>query len=72
MEFSAAQVVCEKCGKPVRERIETATGRHVYQDCLEDVQAGAAAVMTGGGPAEAVAIRGWLQRVRAWRSRSRP
>jgi len=65
MAFSAG--ACENCGTPVRERVETATGRFVCQSCSDEILAGSAAVLSGGGVGEAVAIRGWLRRVREWR-----
>jgi hypothetical protein len=65
MPFSAG--TCEDCGRPTRERIETATGRLICRSCLDTLQASSAAVMAGGGAGEAIAIRGWMRRARAWR-----
>jgi hypothetical protein len=58
--------LCEQCGTPSRERVETVTGRLLCPDCADTVTAGTAALMTGGGAGEAVAIRGWLRRIRRW------
>jgi len=69
MEFNAG--ACENCGQPTKHRIETVTGRLVCQDCADTITAGSAAGMRGGGAGEAIAIRGWLQRVRNWRLRGR-
>ena len=69
MGFSAG--MCEQCGQPAKERVETASGRLVCQRCADDVVAGSAAVIRGGDAGEAVAIRGWLRRVREWRLRGR-
>lgn len=65
MTFSAG--TCESCGRPTHERIETGTGRLLCQGCFDTLQASSAAVMTGGGAGEAIAIRGWMRRARAWR-----
>lgn len=65
MPFTAG--TCEDCGRPTRERIETATGRLICRPCRDTLQAASAAVMTGGGAGEAIAIRGWMRRARAWR-----
>jgi hypothetical protein len=65
MAFSAG--TCENRGTPVRERLETATARFVCQSCSDEILAGSAAVLSGGGVEEAVAVRGWLRRVREWR-----
>ena len=69
MGFNAGS--CEDCGQPTKHRIETATGRLVCQSCSDTILAASAAVMQGGGAGEAVAIRGWLRRARAWRLRGR-
>jgi hypothetical protein len=69
MAFNAGP--CEQCGAPTTERIETATGRLVCRGCADEVLAGSAAVLDGGGAGEAVAIRGWLRRARQWRLRGR-
>jgi hypothetical protein len=69
MGFNAG--TCEECGQPTKERIETVTGRLVCQDCADTITAGTAAVMRGGGAGEAIAIRGWMRRVRNWRRRGR-
>jgi hypothetical protein len=58
--------VCEQCGTPARERVETVTGRLLCQACADDVTAMTAAVMTGGDGGDAVAVRGWLGRIRRW------
>jgi hypothetical protein len=65
MAFSAGS--CENCGRPAHDRVETSSGRLVCQSCSDDILAGAAAVVTGGGAGEALAIRGWLRRARQWR-----
>jgi len=65
MPFTAG--TCEDCGRPTRERIKTATGRLVCRSCDDTLRAAGAAVMTGGGAGEAIAIRGWMRRARAWR-----
>ena len=65
MPFSAG--TCEDCGRPTRERTVTATGRRICRRCLDTLQATTAAVMHGGGAGEAIAIRGWMRRARAWR-----
>jgi hypothetical protein len=69
MEFSAG--TCEDCGQPTKRRIETMTGRLVCQDCADTITAASAAVIRGGGAGDAIAIKGWMQRVRAWRVRGR-
>ena len=69
MEFNAG--TCEDCGQPTKHRIETMTGRLVCQSCADTIVAGSVAAMQGGGAGEAVAIRGWMQRVRNWRLRGR-
>jgi len=67
MGFNAG--VCEDCGEPTKERIETATGRLVCQSCSDSITAASAAAIQGGGAGEAIATRGWMRRVRAWRQR---
>jgi hypothetical protein len=69
MEFNAG--TCEDCGRPAKQRIETVTGRLVCQDCADTTTAATAAGMRGGGAGEAIAIRGWMRRVRGWRLRGR-
>jgi hypothetical protein len=70
MEFNAGP--CEDCGQPSKHRIETMTGRLVCQSCAGDrLVAGSTAVIQGGGAGEAVALRGWVQRIRNWRLRGR-
>ena len=61
--------MCEECGQPTKERVETATGRLVCQSCADTLLAAQAAVLQGGDAGEAVAIRGWLRRAREWRLR---
>jgi len=58
--------LCEECHQPSRERLPTITGRLLCRSCHQTVTAGAAAMMSGGGIGEAVAIRGWLRRIRRW------
>jgi hypothetical protein len=69
MGFNAGS--CDECGRPTKERIQTATGRLVCQECSDDILAASAAVTLGGGTGEAVATRGWLRRAREWRLRGR-
>jgi hypothetical protein len=69
MEFNAG--TCEECGQPTKHRIETVTGRLVCQSCADTITAASAAVIQGRGAGEAVAIRGWMRRVRNWRRRGR-
>ena len=64
--------VCDNCGKPARERSQTVTGRRVCQSCADDLDAGGATLLIGGSVPEAIAIRGWRQRVRQWRDQDRP
>ena len=47
-------------------RVETVTGRLVCQACADTITAMTAAVMTGGDGGDAVAVRGWLRRIRRW------
>lgn len=47
MSFNAGS--CDECGQPTKERIETAAGRLVCQRCSDDIIAGSAAVILGGG-----------------------
>ena len=66
--------VCENCGTPARERVETMTGRAVCQSCADSITATTAAMLTGerglsADAGEAVAIKGWMRRVRQWRQR---
>ena len=61
----AAVGVCETCGTPSRDRQQTGTGRWLCQSCHDDLLASSASVVRGTGIGEAVAIRGWLRRVRA-------
>jgi hypothetical protein len=67
VDFNAGS--CEECGQPTRRRIETVTGRLVCESCSDTITAATAAGMQGGGAGEAIAIRGWMRRVRAWRLR---
>ena len=64
--------LCDKCGAPAHHRTETATGRRVCGDCADELIASTAAGLTGASGlaadvGEAVAIRGWMRRVREWR-----
>jgi hypothetical protein len=65
--------LCDTCAAPSHERVETATGRLVCQDCADDITASTAAVLTGApglaaDVGEAIAIRGWIRRMREWRT----
>lgn len=59
---------CDQCGKFGEIAMTTATGRRLCDDCADAFEGAAASMIMGGGSADvtgrAVAIGGWLGRIR--------